>query len=689
MSSRILKSGIPENSLLIGLILISFLLVCFLAIKIRTTNEDALRSHRQQQQIQLAGQIAQALESRFSLYAQSTRILRPFLTTHPHTERELSEMLSRGLHDHQFPCILALFVTDPSGTVVLSTDPDLRGARFRPASSGNHILGGNDQSWVVTSRGAGFSGTTSGRSSSVFIVTPLLHSTSPIRSGATSDQMDRLSNLIVHLNFPSLVEHSFREIAAEIEIPHMWIVDSESHLIYHGSHSDSIVDQGPRSLEDCTFCHPMMRRMDKSVDRSATEFEFSNDNRSKIVVASAAIEWGNLGWRIFVGSPAVASTGVGTVWFPYHLFIIGLLAVMFLAGMRLIRKNVQAKRRAETDALQQREHKKLTEKIIEANRHVQSLVENVHDIVWIFDRHGRFNYANQRARQFSDLFGKELRTGNFEALVYEPDLQKTRKAFKDVLSGQTLRLVVRLHARDASIRTVDVNATPYHDDGSIAGIICFGRDITQERDHEVTLRRRGELELRITRISTQLVNAGTEEIDTVIQGALRDIAEFVGADRAYLFMYSDDQHFISNTHEWCREGIKPQIESLRHVSSHVFPWFNAQILKNEVVAIGRLDDLPDDASAEKEGLAAQNITSLLGVPMKLRGVVTGFVGFDAVRETIAWNDEDVTVLRLVGDMFANVLDRLRRDQDLRMFERRCRALPKQFASRISTIALCT
>ena len=71
-------------------------------------------------------------------------------------------------------------------------------------------------------------------------------------------------------------------------------------------------------------------------------------------------------------------------------------------------------------------------------------------------------------------------------------------------------------------------------------------------------------------ISTRFV--GTSDLDRAIDDTLAEVGRATGADRAYLFQLRlDDSNLLDNTHEWCREGVDPQMEQLQRLPRDLFP----------------------------------------------------------------------------------------------------------------------
>jgi len=183
------------------------------------------------------------------------------------------------------------------------------------------------------------------------------------------------------------------------------------------------------------------------------------------------------------------------------------------------------------------------------------------------------------------------------------------------------------------------------------------KEIIERKRAEEALQSRLEFERLIVGISTDFINIKAEEVDNEINHALQEIGKFVGVDRSYVFMASDDKASIAvdNAYEWCADGVDPQIDKLKGLSAENFPWWSKKIFNLENIYIPRVDDLPPDAKSEKQLFKDQDIQSLIVVPMVYTGALIGFLGFDSVRSEKAWSEEHITLLRIVGDIFANAL----------------------------------
>jgi PAS domain S-box-containing protein len=196
------------------------------------------------------------------------------------------------------------------------------------------------------------------------------------------------------------------------------------------------------------------------------------------------------------------------------------------------------------------------------------------------------------------------------------------------------------------------------------------QEIVERKRVEEILQHQLKAEQLIAMLSTQFINLRSLEIDGAINHALQLIGEFAGVDRSYVFLISEDSQAVNNTHEWCRAGIEPQIDKLHGVSIDSTPWWTEKLNRFETIHIPRVADLPAEARVEKTLLERQSIQSLVVMPMIYRGRLSGFLGFDSVRMEKSWPEQDIILLKMVGEIFVNALERRWIEEAIRQAEQR-------------------
>jgi two-component system, sensor histidine kinase and response regulator len=227
---------------------------------------------------------------------------------------------------------------------------------------------------------------------------------------------------------------------------------------------------------------------------------------------------------------------------------------------------------------------------------------------------------------------------------------------------------------DGSVFDVELTSVPFRFDGR-AAVLMIGRDITHRLETEKTLAYRLELVILIAEIATRFVSMEPSEIDDGVTEALRLIGEFIDCHRGYVYQFRQAGAIADNTHEWAVAGVPPEKENQQNLSfAERFSWSGEFYMAKKAFVSGDIDNLPDDAAAERELFREQNIKALVSVPMVYGDTVAGFIGFDDLHRKRDWDEGTIALLRTVGVVIINALMRQRIDRQLHESEETARTL---------------
>jgi len=227
--------------------------------------------------------------------------------------------------------------------------------------------------------------------------------------------------------------------------------------------------------------------------------------------------------------------------------------------------------------------------------------------------------------------------------------------------------------KDGSLFDVELSSSLVkNDDGKPLCIMASFIDITERKKAEETVIRKLKFEKTISDISSRFVNI--DDIDKAINSSLTDIGRLSGASRAYLFLLRKDRETIDNTHEWCAKGVKSEKVNLQNLKINNFPWWLKKFSKNEIIHIEDVSKMDKEANAEKEILESQNIKSILCLPLYIKRELSGFIGFDNIKNTGKWGREDYLILRTALEIVENGIEKKRAEEALRKSEEQYRNL---------------
>lgn len=315
-------------------------------------------------------------------------------------------------------------------------------------------------------------------------------------------------------------------------------------------------------------------------------------------------------------------------------------------------------------------HELTRRELVESLVLLRTTLDATRDALLAIDEHGRVTVVNRRFEQLWQLGvdalapdALPLMRERLLAQVAEP--QAVRDALDRLRGDPEAVHAGRLELLDG--RVVDWHSRPSLRDGRPVGRLYSFVDVTEQAHADRALQQRLRLETSIARIAAALTSPGELDLD----GVLGELGRAVSVHRTYIMHFRADGITCDNTHEWCAEGVHPEIDNLQGIDVSPLRWWCSAMGKGDPVVINDISTLPPEAAIEQEFLGAQGIQSLLALPMISRehGLI-GFVGYDDVRRPRVWNDEDLRALRVVSDLLAAELDRRRAAEALRASEER-------------------
>jgi PAS domain S-box-containing protein len=295
-------------------------------------------------------------------------------------------------------------------------------------------------------------------------------------------------------------------------------------------------------------------------------------------------------------------------------------------------------------------------------------VNGSHDGIWDWDIRSNSAYFSPKWKQMIGYDDEEFPNtfSAFENNIHPDDrnrvLDHLDRYLKDEISSYSAEF--RFRHKDGSFRWVlargealrDAKGIPYRMAGSHS-------DITDRKKAEEELKMRSEFQLVLMDLAIGFVNKPLEKLDEAINHALELAGEFTGVDRTYLFSYDFEKDTMTNTYEWCAEGISPEISNLQNIPNAMAPgWVNSH-RAGQLVHVPEVAALPED-SPLRQILEPQGIRTLIAIPLVYDRECFGFVGFDAVRELKSWSEEETSLLRMLAELFTNAEIRHRHETAL-------------------------
>ncbi|MCP5424573.1 MAG: PAS domain S-box protein [Gammaproteobacteria bacterium] len=252
----------------------------------------------------------------------------------------------------------------------------------------------------------------------------------------------------------------------------------------------------------------------------------------------------------------------------------------------------------------------------------------------------------------------------------------------------------RHRKKSGALIYADITAHTTHFEGRRADLVLV-RDVTAERRArkaweraEQALAKRDALLELATRTAIALLREADPAV--AIKACFEQIGRIMDIDRVYLF----ENHVCSQTgnlltsqrYEWCSSHAAPQKFNMALQNVPFYEHLPHCMEKFEVnqPVLGLIRDFPEP---EQTILKAQDIVSILVIPIFSGQRLWGFIGFDECRDERVWSAAEQSVLRNIATSIEAAIARQRSEKALRHSEERYRRITAVVTDYIFTVRL--
>lgn len=175
---------------------------------------------------------------------------------------------------------------------------------------------------------------------------------------------------------------------------------------------------------------------------------------------------------------------------------------------------------------------------------------------------------------------------------------------------------------------------------------------------QIEIANQSKIQQTLLDISTVFSGLDSENIDTIIQKALKRVAKAVEADSVYVFEYDFKEQTCSNIYEWRSSESIPRNTDLQNVPLSLMEEWPYIHRSGKPVRISDVKNMPEDGPL-KQFLLSQNIIGLLTLPMLAGSVCRGFIGFDNITKAHSYSEAEMRLLAQFSNLLILSLDRVR------------------------------
>ena len=297
------------------------------------------------------------------------------------------------------------------------------------------------------------------------------------------------------------------------------------------------------------------------------------------------------------------------------------------------------------------ERKQIEDALMVKTQELENFFTVTLDLLCIADSSGKFIKVNKAWEHTLGYSVEELQRKSFRDFIHPDDVEASNLAIQQLSEQKPVfNFTNRYRNREGNYRFIEWRSAPF---GNM--IYSAARDVTEQK-------RAYEFELELLQLSTQLTGIGVSEIEHSINLALSKIGSFLDVDRSYIFEMDFENDTMSNTYEWCKEGISSEKENLQKIPNSQLPNWVECITRNEDILIPSVADLPPDWQNIREMLEPQGIRSLVVIPILINNKPHGFLGLDVVTESRDFKTSEINTLKIWSSMIAGLINKQRNEK---------------------------
>ncbi|MES2864647.1 MAG: PAS domain S-box protein [Bacteroidota bacterium] len=217
---------------------------------------------------------------------------------------------------------------------------------------------------------------------------------------------------------------------------------------------------------------------------------------------------------------------------------------------------------------------------------------------------------------------------------------------------------------------------------TVSDIITLALETIKRKKAEELIIYKSDLLTSITK-TTEILLQTTNE-DKVFEDSLRYVGEATKVDRVYYFKNDFDTNLLSQIYEWTSDESLKEIDNpeLQNMPHDAFPEFMEVIIKNRPY-LSLVKDIPEGDF--KNILQEQSILSILILPIFIKKVFYGFLGFDDCTTARVWNSDEINILQTLTNNISVTIDRIQSENIIRESEEKFKLLANNIPATVYLI----
>lgn len=201
-------------------------------------------------------------------------------------------------------------------------------------------------------------------------------------------------------------------------------------------------------------------------------------------------------------------------------------------------------------------------------------------------------------------------------------------------------------------------------------VVANSRDISDRKKTDGIIKYQLELQNILVNISSKYINVANSEILDCINTSLKEISNFINAEKAYIYEYDFESQNANKIFEWKIENTLFEKDKIHSIPLEWMPQWIENHKKGMPFSNNDLDLNENNELFNK--LKNQGINSFITIPMLDGNELTGFIGFDSSQDQHNFFEKEIQLLFVFAQMIINIKNRLKWEEQLTVQEEKYR-----------------
>ncbi len=324
---------------------------------------------------------------------------------------------------------------------------------------------------------------------------------------------------------------------------------------------------------------------------------------------------------------------------------------------------------------------RMEKKLRERNAWISSVLGSIADGVIATDKQGRVTFVNDIAEHLIGTSRNKIIGDSIEKALNLVD-ENTGKPVKGYLTKlfegkkvDSLSWTEVLISRKGLRIPVDSSIAPIRNDkGTIEGVVKVFRDVTERKENEKALKYRFNFERIISKITSNFIKNPFHKLDETFNSALKEIASFAQGDSVCMYIYSKKNDSLFLKYKWCKKK-DPDLNTFINIIIKAEDNFLKLLKDRDILVVNTIEEFPKNIDSELKKIVETSFRPFLLVPMILDNTLYSVLGFYGKGDKQIEKLEDlIFLINTVSDIFINVMERRRAEENLQVSEERYRGL---------------